>query len=252
MQQLGAEAAHVEGEDIVQGDIIPATGSRPTSTVPTPPLHTLKFNYDATTPLVNISLSIHPTPPVPEPAIEGKEVPSIVEEEPRVVYSGVHGGGFDQSFTLPAEHAIDLSSAITPIAAQSDVSTMALGNDANRESQSEDDNRSSLEQAMGNLRVAGPTQPDLATVPESTTPAPEPAVERRPRRFGIFPRRNRDADPEVGEIEMQNRQGEENGEKKDEEKEPERGMRVLIRIEAVGPEGERRLDLFAVFYSHSI
>jgi hypothetical protein len=40
-----------------------ASTSRPTSMVPTPPLHSLKFNYDAMTPLVNISLSIYPTPP---------------------------------------------------------------------------------------------------------------------------------------------------------------------------------------------
>lgn len=73
-----------------------------------PPLHTLKFSYDATTPSVRISLLLYPTP---QPPIEGKE--SILEDhEPRLLYDGLHPGGFGQVFELPKKFAIDLRSAI--------------------------------------------------------------------------------------------------------------------------------------------
>jgi len=210
--------------------------------VPSAPLYSLKFNYDATTPLVNISLLVYPSPPPPLEEIDGKEAPSIVEEDPKTVYSGVHGGGFNQVFQLPSEAALDLSSAIAPAPSNGNDSNAALNErdeknigNTTRGSQSEDTNRSSLDNSMAQLHVA---QPDLPTVPEVSQPPNEPSQERRPRRFGLFPRRgNRETDLEAGQIELQNRQTEENKEEEHKTKEPEMGMRLLIRIEAVGPEG---------------
>lgn len=221
-------------QDIAEGDIAPANDSRRDS-LPPAPLHTLKFNYDATTPLVNISIQVYPSPPPPVEEIEGKEAPSIVEADPKTVYSGVHGGGFNQVFQLPAEAALDLSSAISPMPPISSNSALALaGVDEKNAMHSEDTNRSSVERSMGNMQLA---QPDLATVPE-LQPASESGEDRRPRRFGIFPRRgNRESDVEAGQIEMQNRATQEE-KAADKSKEPEMGMRLLIRIEAIGPEGQ--------------
>jgi hypothetical protein len=74
--------------------------------------------------------------------------------------------------------------------------------------------------------------PDLPTVPEGTQAQEE---ERPRRRFGLFGRRQRQEDIESAPIEMSNRT-----EEVEEEaiKEPERGMRLLIRIEALGPTGD--------------
>ncbi|KAK1925692.1 hypothetical protein DB88DRAFT_484774 [Papiliotrema laurentii] len=242
LQQL--ELQHPEVFDKQdEEDISAASTSRPTSMVPTPPLHSLKFNYDAMTPLVNISLSIYPTPPPVIVDENGKEAPSIVEQEPKTVYSGVHGGGFNQTFQLPAEAALDLSSAITPMSPASNDSAVALSGEdeklngpGGRDTQSEDTHRSSVDRAMGNLNIA---QPDLATVPELQQTPAEHAEDRRPRRFGIFPRRgHRESDPEQGQIELQNRTQEAHEAEKEKPKEPEMGLRLLIRIEAVGPEGQ--------------
>lgn len=199
---------------------------------------------------MKITLSIHPTPI----HVEGKEA---FEEDPKIVYSGVHDGGFNQPFNLPASSGLDLSSAVAPANAELNVSALNLEqnekNEANvqtnmRDSQSVDTNRSSIERSMGNLQVAPSTQPDLATVPEVAGSQTEEPVDRRaPRRFGIFPRRGaQERDPEAGEIEMINRnnaaaaavdaEAAKAGEEK--QKEPERGLRLLIRIEAVGTDGQ--------------
>jgi len=254
LQQLGGESIGT-GHD---GEIIPATGSR-VSLDPAMPGHSLKFNYDATTPLVKISLSIHSSP---NTDVDVKA--SVVEEEVKVVYTGVHEGGFNQLFTLPSHAALDLSDAIAPlIAPTADESTVTLENNeksvanvqttlAGRESQSEDTNRSSLERSMGTMHIAGATQPDLATVPElgglnttAAVPADTQGSATTPRRFGIFPRRTRQPDLEAGQIEMTNRPPDVEGDKQEEEmRGPEKGMRVLIRIEAVGAEGE--IDRYGV------
>lgn len=234
---------------IPENDITSADGVRPDSMMHAAPLHLLKFNYDATTPLVSISLSIHP---MPTSDAEGK--PTISDEEIKLVYSGIHEGGFNQIFILPAQAALDLSEAFATIPLQvPNESVLTIDNDGKsaanvntsgvaRESRSEDTNRSSLEHTMGNLQVAGATQPDLATVPElSTSAEAEPQTEQRlPRRFGIFPRRQREPDvEEAQQIEMANRAAETLAPKLETEvKEPEKGMRLLIKIEAVGPEGK--------------
>lgn len=184
--------------------------------------------------------------------VDGKA--SISEADIKVVYRGVHDGGFNQVFTLPGQAALDLSDAVGPMPVQMpNPSAITLDSDdkaaANtpaspiaRDSQSEDTNRSSLEHTMGILQVAGATQPDLATVPESGTPSQTDIAgeHRTPRRFGIFPRRQREPDvEEAAQIEMANRAAEGAANNHEAEvKEPEKGMRLLIRIEAVSPEGE--------------
>jgi hypothetical protein len=210
--------------------------------IPSPPLHLLRFSYDATTPLVSITLSIHPTP---APAVDGQEVP---HEEVKTVYSGVHEGGFNQVFTLPSEAAIDLSSTIAPMPTPEEAENGAQEEKkgANVESslvrESEDTTRSSIDRSTA-MHHRNSTQPELATVPELAPADPESAEPRRQggRRFGLFRRNNREPDVEQGQIELENRPTEGNAEEKEEQekdKDAERGMRLLIKIEAVGPEGE--------------
>ena len=216
LQQLEPEA---------ENDITTAN-TRPISSLSSAPLHALKFNYDATTPEVHISLQVYPSP---VPGVEGKE--SIVEEEVKTVYSGVHPGGFNQVFQLPASSALDLSSAVAPMPNESTVSF----DDGKLRDVSIDSNASSVTQSMGNMQLGHPSHaPELSSVPEGA--AAQQEEERPRRRFGIFPRRNRPEDVESAPIEMSNRAEVENQE--EEIKEPERGMRLLIRIEALGPTGD--------------
>lgn len=200
--------------------------------IPSAPLHLLKFNYDATTPEVHISISVHPSP---VPAVEGKE--SIVEEEIRTLYSGVHPGGFNQVFQLPASSGIDLSPAV---ASMPNESTVSFDDVKDVRDGSLDTNASSINQSMTNMQLGhGSMVPELQTVPEGqAAPTQQSNDEERPRRmFGLFPRRQRPDDVESAPIEMSNRTEDAN-EKEDEVKEPERGMRLLIKIEALGPTGD--------------
>jgi hypothetical protein len=203
--------------------------------LPSAPLHVLKFNYDATTPLVNVTLLVYPSP---QPAVEGKE--SIQEEdEVKVIYSGTHEGGFNRVFNLPSSSAIDLSSAMAAMPS-AEVLAMAAENDDKvafpRETMSEDTNRSSLERSMGGMQLS--TQPDLATVPELEGGEEGTRGGRLGRMFGLRGRREPDLEA-GGNIEMVDRTAE-TGEKpaEEEEKELEKGMRLLIKIEGVGAEGE--------------
>jgi hypothetical protein len=209
---------------------ITAANTRPVSALPTAPLHLLKFNYDATTPEVHISLLVYPSP---VPAIEGKE--SIAEEEVKTVYSGVHPGGFNQVFQLPASSALDLSSAVAPLPNESQIS---FGEDSKARDVSMDSNASSVTQSMGNMQLGHSSLvPELPTVHEGAATQSQAEDDRPRRRFGIFGRRQRQDDIESANapIEMSNRAEEEHEE---EVKEPEKGMRLLIRIEALGPTGD--------------
>lgn len=225
-----------------EGEITPA---RRDSVNPAPPLHSLKFNYDATSPQVNVTILVYPSPlPVPE----GKES-FVHDEEPTTIYSGVHPGGFNQLFTLPSTHALDLSSAIAPHGdgelhnVDLDDGTKKEGQlspATGRDSESIDTTRTSLDRSMNRLHV-GSTQPDLATVPElgnANGNNQQQGQTGRSRMFGLFPRRNQERDLEAGNIEMTNRPSVE--EKADDaaEKEIEKGMRLLIKIDALGAEGE--------------
>ncbi|KAL1412938.1 hypothetical protein Q8F55_000687 [Vanrija albida] len=218
---------------------------------PTPPLHLLKFNYDAMTPKVNITLSVHQ--PLPTPASSSSE--HLAPEPPRVIYTGIHPGGFNQTFQLPATAALDLTSAIapTPPAApgtpDGDDKSVKTPGEGEGNTPSEEMSRSSADRAHQHSS----TTPDLAAIPEFPSTSAEAAAaaereERPPRRFGIFPRRSRrPADVESGDIELANATAtapatpaEDIQEKPEEPKpeEPEYGLRLLIRIEAAGPEGQ--------------
>lgn len=243
LQQLDPAAFLADTK--TENDITTATGhSRRPSATPGAPQHLLKFNYDSTVPNVYITLSIHPPP---APVIEGKE--SFTEEgEVKIVYEGFHTGGFNQVFQLPPSYALDLSAAMAPLSSVTEdgqdvgangFKDINLNMNQNNRDPSMDTNRSSLDQSMGNLNIGSSTQPDLATVPEGEVGGQDNS-RRAPRRFGIFPRRQREPDvEEAAQIEMQNRAAA--GEKEEVEeapKEPERGMRLLIRIEALGSNGE--------------
>lgn len=171
--------------------------------------------------------------PSPVPAVEGKE--SIQEEEVKTVYSGIHPGGFNQVFQLPASSALDLSPAVAPLPTSESTTSFADGKDMRDVSL--DTNVSSVTQSMNNMQLGpGSMVPELPTVPEGAQTATN--EEDRPRRrFGIFPRRQRPEDVESAPIEMSNRTEDVN-EKEGDNKEPERGMRLLIRIEALGPTGD--------------
>ncbi|WVQ65881.1 uncharacterized protein L199_004059 [Kwoniella botswanensis] len=207
-----------------------------TQIINAPPLHTLSFKYDATTPLVRVQLEIYPTPRTPathvdgEGVVEGKE--SIVEDhdnEPKIIYSGLHQGGFNQSFTLPHTSALDLSDAIIPIEEQQQQQTDAAA-----------------------AATVAHNQAQNVPVPEPvTTPPGEDSTSGSRWRRGLF-RRNREQDLEAATgIEMTNRldangqpiaaNGETQGEgdnANEKKKTVEKGMRLLIRIDGVGPEGE--------------
>ncbi|OCF40191.1 hypothetical protein I317_06016 [Kwoniella heveanensis CBS 569] len=229
LQQLDMEesrpSTELPEEDIVSASAT-ATPAR-NSYIPPPPLHILKFNYDATTPQVRISLEVYPTP---QPPIEGKE--SIVEDhEPKLIYSGLHTGGFGQTFTLPHNAALDLSGAIVE--------------------REEDGVRTSSEE-KASAAQNGTTVPTIAPsqVPEPVSTPTQDEREGGRRRLGGLFRRNRDRDEDLeagmngieltntnlnGGVNGENPEGE-NEEKK--EKEIEQGMRLLIRIDGAGPEGQ--------------
>ncbi|WWC88765.1 uncharacterized protein L201_003678 [Kwoniella dendrophila CBS 6074] len=233
---------------------------RDSTQIVTTPLHTLTFKYDATTPLCRIQLEIYPTPKSNitntnengerlssendnfDDGIEGKE--SIIESEqhvPKIIYSGLHQGGFNQSFTLPHTSALDLSSAIIPIEEQ--------------QAQQQREQQEQQDQANQNAVTNGLQDVSInndSTANVTQTPAAEENNQSRWRR-GLF-RRNREEDEEANTagIEMTNRldangqplnpnstsnaNGGENQQEK--KKEVEKGMRLLIRIDGVGPEGQ--------------
>lgn len=214
-----------------------AVASSPRSSVIHPaPLHLLKFSYDAMTPQVQITLSLHPSP-----SASGEHI-----GEPQVLYTGTHPGGFNQAFALPTDAALDLSAAIAPLPTlettnegkESEDSKTGDDDEAHRASQSEDTTRSSIDRTH-----AAATTPDLAAIPE--LPNPDFAEPSR-RRFGLFGRRQRENDVEA-QIEMTQQQQQQQAPatppvESEEEKpaEPEHGMRLLIRIEALGDDGPLR------------
>ncbi|WVN88751.1 uncharacterized protein L203_103964 [Cryptococcus depauperatus CBS 7841] len=192
--------------------------------LPTLPLHTLKFTYDATAPSVVIRLHLFPTPC---PIISGKEsIMSEHDHEPKVIYQGVHEGGFGKVFELPKEHGIDLNEAIqVPKEEQ---------NDNNKE-----------QQPHQVQNTEGPS--GLNTVESQDTQITQAQTEPLRRRFNLFRRNRAGSEESAAQIEMTNQthvQGDDgngdddsqNGNK--EVKEIEQGMRLLIQIDAAGPEGE--------------
>ncbi|WRT67695.1 uncharacterized protein IL334_004667 [Kwoniella shivajii] len=240
------ESTTEEEQDITLVSSSPISISSPrkrASTISTTPLHTLTFKYDATTPQVRIQLEIYPSPQPELAIIEGKE--SIVEDhEPKIIYSGVHNGGFNQSFTLPHTSALDLSSAIIP----------------QEEQEQNMKNEAELQNTTNNSNGNNGTTLSNSQVPPPVTTSNDENQSRWGR--GLF-RRNRQDDLESGTngIEMTNTTNrlDENGQpinpiinnengindvpgqhqnEAEKKKENERGMRLLIRIDGVGNEGQ--------------
>jgi hypothetical protein len=188
----------------------------PIGVAPTP-LHLLKFKYDATAPNVAITLTLHSTP-----THDGRAVGT-----PREIYYGVHPGGFNQAFNLDPSHAIDLSPACAPLPSEEE----------------EDDTKVQPKLSSTDSEINGDTLRNTQVLETTPIPAstPTPAAASSGRRFGGLLGRRRNDEPtpaqlEAGAgIEMQNVQPE--GEAVQEKPKPERGMRVLIRIEALGVSG---------------
>ncbi|WVQ72830.1 hypothetical protein IAR50_002391 [Cryptococcus sp. DSM 104548] len=178
----------------------------PTALLPTPPLHTLKFTYDATTPAARITLLLYPTPRPKIAEGAGKasfEEGEEEEQEPKVIYSGLHEGGFGQVFDLPKEWAMDLSSAI----------------------------RIEQEDQPENTEVKDEPAQQIQDFNEQSE------EQQGRRRFGLFGRRRGESDAEAGNANIEMTSAIQ-PEEKEAPKKIEYGMRVLIKIEATGPEGQ--------------
>lgn len=179
------------------------------------PLHLLKFKYDATAPNVAITLTLHSTP-----TDDGRAVGT-----PQEIYYGVHPGGFNQAFNLDPSHAIDLSPACAPLPTEEE----------------EDDNKVPPKLSSTDSEINGDSLRNTQALETPPVAAPAPAAAPSSRRFGGLLGRRRHDEPtpaqlEAGAgIEMQNVQPD--GEAVQEKPKPERGMRVLIRIEALGVSG---------------
>ena len=162
------------------------------------PLHILKFSYDAMTPQVRVTLSLYPTP--------------SALTEPRILYTGLQPGGFNQKFSLPTTAALDLSPALAPVEEEDDDDVKPKDRPA-----SEDTTRSSIERAQSSA------PPDLNVIPELNGP-PQHHQEHRP--FGLFGpqrrrRRDRDDAPNTA------RGGEEGGGARHAPPDPSRGRGSL-------------------------
>lgn len=194
----------------------------PSPVAPTP-LHLLKFKYDATASNVAITLTLHATPG--QGPVQG----------PREIYYGIHPGGFNQSFALPPTHAIDLSPACAPLeTVQDDEYAKFPPKLSSTDSEIADDP----------LRNA----PTLDAAPAPTQAAVPPPEPTRGRRFGGLLGRRRDETPTPAQLEAgtgielenvpENREAEAAVEVKPK---VERGMRILIRIEALGESGTSQI-----------
>ncbi|BEJ17230.1 hypothetical protein CspHIS471_0606310 [Cutaneotrichosporon sp. HIS471] len=200
---------HVPEADVTSAPVPPAQ-----------PLHLLKFNYDAMTPLVKITLSLYPTP-------NNKSDEVVSHQPPKVLYTGMHPGGFNKLFDLPKEAALDLNLAIVPIPPVEEVI------------EEEDESRAAAPPAsVTTSRTSGERaepsgQPDPTTIPEH-----HQEQQHTGRRFGLF-RRQREHDVEANiEMTPTNEPPAEETKKEDKKEEDEHGMRLVISLEAIGPEGE--------------
>lgn len=222
----------------------------------------MSFSYDASTPNVRITLSLHPHP--------------SLAQKPVILYQGQHEGGYGKVFRLPEDQSLDLAAAIEK------------ARSASLDDGSTDDGKDLKDEARANAAVAAGGQTTLATAVAATTAAastegttsvvqadadaaqtiatqaqasPAAINSSSRRRFPFFTsraRRNREADIEAqilaeasgnnfhaiqraannGDvIEMQAANGDLGRNDHEEQKEEEDGMRVLITIDGVGAEG---------------
>lgn len=197
----------------------PEADSKPAPAPPVQPLHQLKFHYDAMTSLVKITLSLYPAP-------HNKSGEVVAPEPPKVLYTGLHPGGFNKLFDLPSEDALDLNLAIVPIPPVEEAIAEEGDGKAAAPRASETTSRTSGERAEAS------TQPDTTALPEHQE------EQQQGRRFGLF-RRQREPDVEANiEMTPTNEPPVEEDKKEEDKKEDEHGMRLIISLEAVGPDGE--------------
>lgn len=142
-----------------------------------------------------------------------------------MLYEGLHPGGFGQVFELPKEFAIDLRSAIQMPAEEKEE-----GGDHGKKGALTADHDQTVQ--IHQLDSRTQSQQDNSGR----------------RRFGLFRSNRADSSGhEESQIEMTNQphdgQGQNEGEEKEEKKTIEQGMRVLIRIDGVGPQGRSIISL---------
>ncbi len=209
--------------------------------------HVLTFSYDASTPYVRITLSLHPHP--------------SLAQKPIVLYQGQHDGGFAKTFRLPEDQALDLAGAIEKARSASlDEGSTDDGKDLKDHApptSAVELQAPASEGATSNVQAQTVVDASQTGIMQAqTSPA---AINSRRRRFPFLhsrARRNQEADIEAqilaeasgntflanqranGDvIEMQAASRPTGEHTLEDEKTEEDGMRVLITIDAVGPDG---------------
>lgn len=236
-----------------------ATGAAATS-------HALRFNYDASSPAVLVTLSIHPR----------SYYPYLAQRPITTLYAARHEGGFGKTWQLPDDHAMDLARLMDEEMRVKDEAKRAREEEEERRRRSaamdgeDEDEEDDLKKGIHRRHsTAGRAATNAA---RHTTPeAPQPTAARS--RFGmagIFGRRQRRQDEEQGIVAgIRNAQGgsapptggdvmemqptslaaaagttnpsavASDGEDKEKEKDvmEEDGIRVLIRLDALDEQG---------------
>ncbi|KAI5454037.1 hypothetical protein NCC49_005029 [Naganishia albida] len=154
--------------------------------------HALRFSYDASSPSVQITISIHP-----------RAYPFLPTQRPiRTLYSAPHPGGFAKTWQLPQEGAIDLATLMEDEARVKAASERAREEEEERRRQSaafEDDEE---EEDLKKGRHAHRHHSHV-TPASTNTPAAPAMVDSTPARSrfgisGILGRRQRRQDEEQG------------------------------------------------------
>lgn len=238
--------------------------------------HALRFNYDASSPAVLFTLSIHPR----------SYHPFLSQRPVTTVYSARHEGGFSKTWQLPAEYAMDLSRMMDDELRIKEQAKRAQEEEEERRRRSaamdEEDDEEDLKK--GHRRHSTSAHPHLPTHQTAATNqaanAATPASAATRSRFGIsgiFGRRQRRQDEEQGIVAgIRNAQGGSGpvggdvmemqptaipppaaagdsaavgGEDKEKDKDvmEEDGIRVLIRLDALDAQGMWLFFLNGIF-----
>lgn len=228
--------------------------------------HALRFNYDASSPAVLVTLSIHPR----------SYHPYLAQRPVSTLYAARHEGGFGKTWQLPDDHAMDLARLMDEEMRVKDEARRAREEEEERRRRSaamdgeEEDEEEDLKKGIHRRHsTAGRAAANAAR--QTTTQVPQPTAARS--RFGmagIFGRRQRRQDEEQGIVAgIRNAQGGSaapaggdvmemqptslaaaggtadpsaaatGGEDKEKEKDvmEEDGIRVLIRLDALDDQG---------------
>lgn len=226
---------------VSQDEIVPETIPEDSLAAPRPSLdtslhirHTLKFTYDASTPLVKISLTVYP-----RYSNNGKA---------REVYTTTAPGGFGQVWELPIENAFDIGQAMEDekrAEEETMLATRKLEGEGSDGSDAEEDHRVKTPtiQPPAPVAVATPEFPNLTNTEGRTM---MDRFRRRPRHNdveeGIIADIRRQQAGEAVEmgpvgpdavIDRNNAQEQEVEEVKEEE-----GMRIIIRLDSLTEQGQ--------------